>query len=488
MMPFRGGSDMTWINDRNPAAINAMARAKVLHDAKKVHSHTYRGWTGGDVYRGLTKSEVDSILPKLSKEQDAWDEVNAYESLPSDKNVFEQILEAVKGEPASESAVNDTAELLGAASRAGAPTDQVASVIADSIQEAVAESASSARPDGETEGDLETVIPRPMAPRTPQPKTPAARTSTTEPALPFGSPALVDPNQLSPRTESVDFGLGFGVLQVLRSAIDSLAPAQLEEGMRSAVKAAAPAASLAEQAMIQQRATQIAYRTFNRFDPTHASRVFRPELKTGRKWRYNRPGYPQAKDPGMSPSSYYLTREALVKAGDEEKHAQLMREADGAIQEMNEETQRLRGQGFTMTRRRRVGGLGTVTAPRSSVSRAAVPGRKGSKDAALYRKLRKAFLPTNMGWYYEPRRPGASNYLDAEEIKRARWGRPWRHFRSTAPHNLTHMIPLKVLNPRLNISVAPPPLPTSLIESQVRRISGMGKRQRSRSVHQRRVR
>lgn len=512
-MPFRGGSDMTWINDRNPAAINAMARAKVLHDAKKVHSQTYRGWTGGDVYRGLTKSEVDSILPKLSKEQDAWDEVNAYESLPSDKNIFEQILEAVKGEPASESAVNEISRLMDAASSTGAATKEVASVIANSIKQAVAESASTANQDvleDEQDTSLESAMPRgsPMIPLplvTPQrpPSMPRMPPSTRTPTQ--RSPDVIDPNQFSsPANDSasqgaqdiVEVDFGSGMFNAIRSAFEAFVPQQLEAAVRAGVQAAAPAATPPQQARIQRRAIEIAYTTFDRFNPEHAALMFKAENNPGQQWRRNKAGYPRLprdQYPDMSPSSYYNQQMATLRARDEAEHEarlrlQAERDAEQVAMMESLQPQSMRGQGFTMTRRRRVGGLGTVTAPRSSVSRAAVPGRKGSKDAALYRKLRKAFLPTNMGWYYEPRRPGASNYIDAEEIKRARWGRPWRHFRSTAPHNLTHMIPLKVLNPRMNIAVAPPPLPTALLESQVHRISGMGKRRRSRSVHQRRVR
>lgn len=440
-MPFRGGSDMTWINDRNPAAINAMARAKVLHDAKKVHSHTYRGWTGGDVYRGLTKSEVDSILPKLSKEQDAWDEVNAYEPLPTDENVFERILKSVEGKTQPPDAIDASASIMSAAQDAGVSGAEFAQSVSVALEA--------------------TRTPVRLYPWTPLERglaTPAdeGAAPADEGAAPYYDDELKAALAEAPPRETPPAAAAASITDTQMSslfgrvaeAFDSDSPEQLTRELDALVQATSPpgASETAKEKRLRRLQAQLKSDLVDRGSTASLSRSTR---RPGSAGVGPRPPY----QPGLS-----LRSRTLV------------------------------GNGFKMSIRRRIGGLGTVTAPRSSVSRAMVPGRKGSKDAALYRKLKKAFLPDNMGWYYEPRRPGASNYIDAEEIKRARWGRPWRHFRSTAPHNLTHMIPLKVLNPRANMAVAPPPIPSALLQSQVHRISGMGKRRRSRSVHQRRVR
>ena len=74
--------ELAWINSRDPAAINAVARAKALHAGNVHHAETHRGWRGGDVYRGLSKPEVDHLLPRLARAQTAEDEQGMWDYEP----------------------------------------------------------------------------------------------------------------------------------------------------------------------------------------------------------------------------------------------------------------------------------------------------------------------------------------------------------------------------------------------------------------------
>jgi hypothetical protein len=87
MMGLMYKPDLTWKNSSDSSYVNSVARAKVLHSGKVLHHHTYRGFTGGDVPRGLSKPEVKHVLKQLITQEPDYE--GFFQDLPTDVSAFE---------------------------------------------------------------------------------------------------------------------------------------------------------------------------------------------------------------------------------------------------------------------------------------------------------------------------------------------------------------------------------------------------------------
>jgi len=456
-MPFRGGSgpDLTWINNKDPAAVNAMARAKVLHDANRMHAHANRGFTGGDVYRGLSKEEVASILPRLSKESSEWDEEGMYEALPGDASVSEQILYAVQSltdgsaEVPSSSTVKSVERYLNElpeGTSASAVAEQIGSDAALALTEAMTPDANLSMPrqqlrfdDAETEGMEDGTAPLSLSPTVPQPPTPTLPATPIQ--NPYTGPQLERPTSI-PRAIS----------SAIRQAVENSDAEGLATAAAAAVEVQAAIMGVQPTPQQAQRAVRL---IFSRYLPP--GKVHWRDALVSTYKRAKAPRTPGDSQPYLSNEGYYEDPNARARAeergriNDESRRRQLIYAAPPvqppaeAIAPGNTPAtwrSRLRslslaGKGFSMRMKRKSGGSGVgargSTIPNSSFSRdGTVDTRSLERNVrAFSRGIKKDRLPS---WYPLSTANRRTNYTSSEDLKKHRWGRPWRFFEPTRPH------------------------------------------------------
>jgi hypothetical protein len=475
MMPFRGGSgpDLTWINNKDPAAVNAMARAKVLHDANRMRAHKYRGFTGGDVYRGLSKAEVDSILPKLSKEPSEWDEEGMYEALPGDMDISERILQALQGAPEEidsvqemmdNSSQTDSARISETVFRTlaapGPDSPRNFSAVATQTMNAQASPLDMEEAFETPSGQASSVTPRgqvtlpgrpvfeenafvaDMPPRTRTPATLSKywRRSSGTRTETEGTPIdlrVQEQQQFAPgylNLETGGTGLEPDAFTTRLSGLirDRDAPAAVEAAaqLAAAIHPTLPAPAIMD--LVAEAFKQ----GFSLSSKSTWMRGFKKGRKTGKVPAASNPdtGYPV--DLLLPGTQTPLTLEN-APPGFEPFDGSTYTRATPTKSQVNRGL--LQGNGFSMTRKRRSGGSG-VGAP-GTRTMSLNSSRRGSVDTQSLNRNLKALSKgikssSSQGWYPDPRGKNYrnTNYTDSETLKKLRWGRPWRHFKPTFPH------------------------------------------------------